>query len=418
MTVHTIDYDVIVIGAGPSGAISSALLNQKGYRVLVLEREVFPRFSIGESLLPQCMAYIEEAGMMRAVQEAGFQYKNGAAFLHKGAITQFDFRQKFSEGWGTTFQVQRADFDKVLADEAQRQGVEIRYQHEITAVETGADVSSVTFKNAQGQLENLSARFILDASGFGRVLPRLLDLSEPSNFPVRQAVFTHIQDNIPFADERFDRNKILVTVHPEHRDVWVWLIPFSNNTCSIGVVAEASYLDQFSGEPLDILKSVVFSDETLGDILKDAEFNKPANQITGYSANVKSLHGPGFALLGNAGEFLDPVFSSGVTIAMRSGSMAADMLDRQFRGETVDWEEDFSKPLKLGVDAFRTYVEGWYDGSFQSVIFHDEQLEQVKNMISSILAGYAWDTDNPYVKNSKRRLSVLAEICQMDANAV
>jgi flavin-dependent dehydrogenase len=133
--------------------------------------------------------------------------------------------------------------------------------------------------------------------------------------------------------------------------------------------------------------------------------------LGGYSANVKTLHGPGFALLGNAAEFLDPVFSSGVTIAMRSASMAAGLLHRQLNGESVDWQNEFAAPLKRGVDAFRAYVEGWYDESFQDVIYHPGSSPEIRAMISSILAGYAWDLKNPYVAEPKRRLRVLAELC-------
>lgn len=121
------EFDVIIIGAGPSGALASALLVKKGYRVLVLEKERFPRFSIGESLLPQCMAYLEEANMLRAVHDEGFQLKNGAAFQFRSALTDFDFRRKLSPGWGTTYQVQRARFDQILADQAVTIGADIRY---------------------------------------------------------------------------------------------------------------------------------------------------------------------------------------------------------------------------------------------------------------------------------------------------
>ena len=140
------------------------------------------------------------------------------------------------------------------------------------------------------------------------------------------------------------------------------------------------------------------------------EGDTPARLIGGYSA--KSLHRPGFALLGNAAEFLDPVFTSGVTIAMRSSSMAAAVLHRQLSGETVDWEREFAVPLKRGVDTFRTYVEGWYDCSFQDVIYYENAQPEIRRMISSILAGYAWDEKNPYVAESRRRLGVLAELCR------
>ena len=404
--------DVLIIGAGPSGAIAAALLVKKGYSVRVLEKQTFPRFSIGESLLPHCMQFIEEAGMLAAVHAGGFQYKNGAVFHHDGRHTDFDFREKFSQGWGTTYQVDRASFDKILADEAQRMGADICYQHEIIDVDISGDKPSVVYKDAQGNEQTQQAEFLLDASGFGRVLPRILDLNTPSNFPVRQSVFTHVIDNIDRPD--FDREKILITVHPKNRDVWFWLIPFGDGRASIGVVAEQAFFEKIDGDPEQKLKALISHDNNLSELLSKAEFNFPVRMITGYSANVKSLHGKGYALLGNAGEFLDPVFSSGVTIAMRSASMAAALLDRQLQGETVDWQNEFSTPLKKGVDTFRTFVTAWYDQRFQDVIFHEQKTEQVKAMIASILAGYAWDENNPYVSDSERRLNVLADLCRLD----
>lgn len=402
--------DVLIIGAGPSGAVAAALLVRRGYSVCVIEKEVFPRFSIGESLLPQCMEYIEEAGMMEAVQAAGFQHKNGAAFHFDGKHTDIDFREKFSPGWGTTFQVERATFDKILADEAQHMGADVRYGHEILSVDVEAQKPRVIFRDAEGVEGALEAKFLLDASGFGRVLPRLLDLNTPSDFPVRQALFTHVVDHIE--DDRFDRNKILIDIHPRQRDVWYWLIPFGNGRASIGVVAKEDFVAGFEGDAEARLWAIVEEEPYLAGLLANAERDTLVREVTGYSANVKSLHGKNYALLGNAGEFLDPIFSSGVTIGMRSASMAATLVDQQLRGEPVDWEESFAKPLKVGVDSFRTYVSGWYDQRFQDVIFFDKQSDDIKAKIASILAGYAWDKANPFVRSSERRLNLLAQICR------
>jgi flavin-dependent dehydrogenase len=402
---------VIIIGAGPSGSIAGALLRQKGYPVTILERQRFPRFSIGESLLPQCMEFIKEAGMLDAVVKAGFQFKNGAAFAYGEHCTEFDFEDKFSAGIGTTFQVQRGRFDALLADEATRIGVDIHWQMEVKSVDFSGAEAHLTVADTEGRVYGYSADFVLDASGFGRILPRLLDLESPSGFPVRQALFGHIEDRI--TDPAFDRNKILITVHPEHKDVWYWLIPFSNGRSSIGVVAEQTFYapGQEHGEQLQAL---IAQDPGLSRILKAAVFDDKINTLIGYSANVKCLYGKGYALLGNAGEFLDPVFSSGVTIAMKSASLAAAALGRHFRGERVDWEYDYAQPLKRGVDTFRVFVDAWYDGRFQDVIFHSQQQPEVKAMICSILAGYAWDEKNPYVKNARSRLDTLAELCRAD----
>jgi flavin-dependent dehydrogenase len=399
---------VVVVGAGPSGSIASALLKRRGYDVLVLERQKFPRFSIGESLLVHCLDFVEEAGMLEAVEAAGFQNKNGAAFARNGEYADYDFGDRFTPGLGrpTTFQVERAVFDKILADEAEKQGVEIRYEVEITAVSEpdAAGRRTLTARDVKsGAVRAIEADFILDASGFGRTLPKLLQLETPSQFPTRQAIFTHIADHIPAG--AFDRKKIRVTVHPKYDDVWFWLIPFSHGRTSIGVVAAKEYLDRYAGPPDQKLRTLVSEDRGLASLLVDAVWDTPVRELHGYAANVKCMSGPGFALLGNAAEFLDPVFSSGVTIAMRSASTAAATLHKQFSGETVDWKSEFEEPLRKGIDCFRAYVEAWYDGRFQKVVFSPGQTPDIRRMISSVLAGYAWDERNPFVAQPQRRLN-------------
>ncbi|MDQ0738162.1 NAD(P)/FAD-dependent oxidoreductase [Pseudomonas sp. W4I3] len=408
-TVEMERRQVVVIGAGPSGAIAAALLKRKGHDVLIIEREHFPRFSIGESLLSHCIDFIEEAGMLEAVQAAGFQLKTGAAFAWGERYSAFDFGDTFSNGKPTTFQVQRAEFDKLLADQAALQGVEIRYGESIVGVDFSGECRYLHVRRQNGSEYHLKAKFVLDASGYGRVLSRLLDLEAPSNFPLRKAVFTHVEDGIEHPG--FDRTKILVTTHPEKRDIWFWTIPFSNGRCSVGVVAAQEHFDGQDGDLDACLRGFIEQTPSLSGVLQHAVWDTPARSIGGYAANVKTLHGPGFALLGNAAEFLDPVFSSGVTIAMRSASMAAGLLHRQLQGETVDWQTEFAEPLKRGVDTFRCYVEGWYAGTFQDVIFHAGSSPEIRRMISSILAGYAWDERNPFVSEPKRRLRMLSQIC-------
>jgi len=409
--IETQHHQIVIIGAGPSGAIAAALLRRYGHEVLVLERQKFPRFSIGESLLSHCLDFVEEAGMLPAVQAAGFQTKHGAAFAWGDKRSAFDFRDKFTEGKGSTYQVVRADFDKLLADQAEKQGAEIRYEEEIISADFSAAHPCLGVRRLKDEHEyQIECEFVLDASGYGRVLPRLLNLETPSDFPLRRAVFTHIEDRIT-PESGFNREMILITTHPEKRDVWFWTIPFSNGRCSVGVVAAMERYQDYPEDLLPCLQQFIRETPSLSGVLENAVWDTPARELNGYSANVRTLYGPGFALLGNAAEFLDPVFSSGVTIAMRSSSMAAGLLHRQLSGEPVDWEREFAIPLKRGVDCFRAYVEGWYDGSFQDVIYYENAQPEIRRMICSILAGYAWDENNPYVAEPKRRLQVLAELC-------
>ena len=401
--------EVLIIGAGPSGALAAALLCRQGLRVLLLEREQFPRFSIGESLLPQSMEYLEQAGMLDAVERAGFQIKNGAAFGRGKQYTEFDFSDKFSAGWSYTYQVPRARFDHLLALEAERQGAELRFRHEVVAVDLSATRPRVTIKDEQGNISIIEAGFILDASGFGRVLPRLLGLERPSDFPVRGALFTHVEDQIP--PTAFDRNKIRIDVQPDSHDLWYWLIPFSDGRCSIGVVGGLEALARYQGTAIDRLRALVAADGSLGRLLAQARWDTPVRQLVGYARNVSSLWGRGYALLGNAGEFLDPIFSSGVTIAFKSASLAAALVPRQLAGATVDWEREFALPLKQGVDTFRAFVESWYSGGLQRIIFDPLPRADIRRMIAAILAGYAWDRSNPYVSQTRRRLAALEQLC-------
>ncbi|MCX2759808.1 NAD(P)/FAD-dependent oxidoreductase [Vibrio sp. Sgm 22] len=405
---------VVIIGAGPSGSIAASLLHKKGIDVRVIEKSLFPRFSIGESLLPACMEVIEQAGMSEAVADANFQFKDGAAFRKNGVYTAFNFEDKFSAGPGTTFQVQRGAFDKVLADTAEAQGVAIDYQHELMGINFTEDSTILEVQVVDGERYQLEAQYVLDGSGFGRVLPKMLDLEEPSSLPPRKAIFTHINDHITEVDTdlEYDRNKILISVHPTNPDVWYWLIPFSNGVSSFGVVGEPKFFESYPEDKIAAIKQLATEEPGLAEILANAEYPNPAGEIGGYSANVKHLATDKYALLGNAGEFLDPVFSSGVTIAMKSAQFAVECVEKQLNGETVDWVRDYADPLMVGVNTFRTYVEGWYSGTLQDVIVYQDPNPKIKQMVCSILAGYAWDQTNPYVKESKRRLTTLAEICR------
>ena len=389
----------------------SALLARQGFKVLVLERQAFPRFSIGESMLAYTLELLDEAGMLDPVLLRGFQFKNGAVFDRDGRISIFNFADKSSAGYGYTFQVLRSDFDDALAREAIRCGAEIRFETEITAVDFSGEQPLVESRAADGRTETHTPRFVLDASGFGRTLPRLLDLERPSSFPARAAIFCHVKDRI--VSGAFDRQKIRAGINPDNHQIWSWLIPFPDGHASVGVVSSIETHRARTGTLEQQYWQALASEPRLKELLANAELTRPVGELIGYSANVSTLHGRHFALLGNAAEFLDPIFSSGVTIAMKSAILAAGLLERQLRGATVDWEREFADELNYGVDTFRYFVAGWYDGSLQDIIFFPRQQPKVRRMICAVLAGYAWDRENPYTgPQAGRRMRALAEICR------
>lgn len=402
--------DVAIIGAGPSGSVAACLLRQKGYQVKVLEKSTFPRFVIGESLLPQCLVTLEHAGCLDAIKAAGFQQKVGATFQCRGQYENINFDDKFSAGPSEAFHVERAQFDQILADCASQAGAQVIFNATVKAIKNQFNDSELTYEDADGSTQQIKARFILDASGYGRVLPRLLGIDKPSSLEPKASLFTHIEDGIPV--EQHSRTNTLITTHPKHRDVWFWLISFSNGKSSVGVVGPPDKIESYQADGLAGLQRIIAEDPELSGLLKNAIYNSKAMNLNAYSGNVTQFYGDGYAVLGNAGEFLDPIFSSGVTVGIHSSKLAVDVLDKMLKGQSHDWQQSFVEPLKLGVETFKSFVTNWYSGGFQDVIYSSRSNASVRAKIASILAGYAWDLENPYVQNPEQRLQTLIELCQ------
>ncbi len=403
------DVDVLVIGAGPAGCIAASIINKQGYKVKIVEKEKFPRFVIGESLLPRVMDHLEEAGLLEAVKKGGFQEKFGAKFVRGNEVSDFNFSNQFSGGWTWTWQVPRADFDKILADTVESMGVSVEYQTTVTDIRFDGTDSTTYVTDHEGNKKEIKARFIVDASGYGRVMPRLFNLDKPSNFEPRKTHFTHFKDlKRPGG---VDGNRITVIVHEQR--TWIWIIPFSNGNTSVGFVADPEFFKDFSQDPVERMRGIIESDEHTRDRFGDAEMIFEPRSIEGYAISTKQLFGDGFVLVGNATEFLDPVFSSGVTFAMESGNKAGKLIGKFFRKEPVDWQKEYTDYMMQGINTFRTYVAGWYDGDLQHIFFSINQDPEIKKQICSVLAGYVWDLDNPFVKKHEKAVKSLASIIKM-----
>lgn len=401
-------YDVIIIGAGPAGTSAAALLHRAGRQVVVFEREEFPRFVIGESLLPYSMDLLEEAGLLECCQRQGYLVKHGAEFFRGAEHCRFDFKDQFTDGWTYAWQVPRDHFDHVLSMEAQGMGVPFFFRHTVRHAEVGSH-PSVVVADAEGHERRVGARFILDASGYGRVLPRQLGLDRPSQLAPRKSVFTHVTgDRRPEGDG--EGSTWVVTLAEQ---AWLWIIPFSNGRTSIGLVADLDYFAGLPDDPTGALRAAIASDETASRRLADMEVAFRPIVIEGYSIGVKQLWGEGYCLVGNAMEFLDPVFSPGVTLALASANLAAKLLIRQLGGQAVDWDAEYAAVVERGVDVFRTYVEGWYSGAVPKVFYAPNPDAGVKAKLCSVLAGYAWDADNPYAKHHKRKLPQLVRVLEL-----
>lgn len=406
MSVIKKNVDVLVIGAGPSGSIAASILRKNGLDVQIVEKLRFPRFVIGESLLPRCMEALDEAGLLDAVKAKGFQEKAGAKFVWGDQLCDFSFDRQHTKGWNWTWQVKRADFDKTLADACEEKGIPVHYETEVTAVTIHDDGSSTTtVRTADGQTEEINARFIVDGSGYGRVLPTLFGLNKPSTQYTRRALFCHMQD--PHRQECAEPDRIVIIVHT--LKTWIWVIPFSDGTTSVGYVGSPEFFESYPGDLTEQFLGMLMAEPSLAIRFRDQQlvWDEP-RFLQGWSASSEKFYGKGYVLTGNVTEFLDPVFSSGVTLASVSAQRAANLVLQQLRGEAVDWDTNYMAYMQTGVDVFRTFVDTWYDGTLFKIFFAKDRNDQMLNQICSVLAGYVWDTSNPFVKSSEKTVRALA----------
>lgn len=405
--------DVIVIGAGPAGTVAASYLKKQGYDVMILEKEKFPRFQIGESLLPCCMEHLDESGLLEAVIPKNFQKKTGAAFMKGENRCEFYFSEQYTKGWTWTWQVKRAEFDMTLAEATKAKGIDVNFECEVINVQCSPDKQIVEYKDVNGDSFTVEGKFIIDSSGYGRVLPRLFDLSKPSAFSPRGAIFSHLEDI-----NRTEKASNNIFVHSfDNNKSWIWAIPFSDGSTSVGIVGDRAKIEEMAENDGEQYKKFIREFEDLKGRFTNSSLKWEPKHILGYSVGVKQMFGEGFVLSGNSTEFLDPIFSSGVTFATASGLLSAKMTHKHLQGETVDWKTAYEDVVQKGINVFRSYVSGWYSGDFQTIVFAKEIDVEIKNQICSVLAGYVWDQSNPFVKKHDTILPTLAKVIKMKENA-
>ncbi len=402
--------DVLVIGAGPSGCVAASYLKNNNINVKIVEKSKFPRYVIGESLLPRCMDHFEEVGLLDALKAQNYEVKRGARFLRKGEVCNFDFSEKHSEGWDWTWQVPRAHFDNVLAEETQRKGVPIDFENEVVDVVFDGTKSRIAVKDTKGNTKYINAKYIIDASGYGRVLPRILKTEVPSALPEHSSIFTHVKDiNRPEGQEG-----TLISFDIVETQVWLWVIPFSDGTTSIGFVGPTEFINSYKGTSNEMLAEMLKLSDYYYDRLKDAPYLFDVQIIENFSKDVETIYGDGYVITGNSAAFLDPIFSSGVTFATESGLLGAKLVLKEMNNEKVDWDKEYVGPFNHGVEVFTSYVNEWYSGNLQKLFFHQPENKEIKKQLCSVLAGYVWDETNPFVTKHQRIVASVAHLIDME----
>ena len=358
-------YDCIVIGGGPAGATAATVLAQHGRRVAVLEREAFPRYHIGESLMPYTWFTFERLGVLDWFEQAACPKKYSVQFVSTtGKVSQpFYFFETIKHPCSTTWQVLRSDFDRMLLDNARARGAEVRQGTAVRELLLAGDRAvGVRATGPAGEPLTLRADAVIDASGRDTFLASKLGWKRRDPDLTKIAIFTYYRG--AKRDPGLDEGATTVAYIPEKG--WFWYIPLPDDVVSVGVVAEADYLYRDMRDPKAIFAREAADCIWIADHLSTGTCIEPVRVTGEFSYRAESIGGNGFCLAGDAFSFLDPVFSTGVFMALKSGEMAADAVHRGLDagGVTAETFVDYERDMRWALDQFRQLVLSFYNQTF------------------------------------------------------
>jgi flavin-dependent dehydrogenase len=360
------EFDVIVIGGGPGGSTTSALLAEQGHKVLLLEREPFPRYHIGESLIPYTWFTLNRLGVVDWLRKSACPKKYSVQFVSiTGKVSQpFYFFQTIKHECAQTWQVWRSEFDQMLLDNAVSKGVTLRQHVSVRDVlMEGTRVVGVRADTKDGQKgEEIRAKVVVDASGRDSLLSRKFGWKDKDADLNKIAVWSYFEGAL--RDPGLDEGATTVAYVPQKG--WFWYIPLHSNTVSVGVVGEPGYLYRDTRDPEAIFRREVDACAWIKERITAGEQVQPVRVTGEYSYHSKQIAGDGFCLVGDAFAFLDPLFSTGVFLALKSGEMAADAIHAGLAAGRVDAAHfnDYLVQQRRAVTSFRQLVRAFYDLSF------------------------------------------------------
>jgi len=378
--------DVVVIGGGPAGSTVAALLAARGKTVTLIEKDRHPRFHIGESLLPFNVPLLDRLGVKDAVERMGMP-KYGIEFVspdhEKPSLLEF------GDGWhkdmNYSFQVRRSEFDKILFDNAKAKGAEAIEECRVTAVDFPAEGGGVvTAAMSDGEVRRFRGRFVVDASGRDTFLASRLKVKQRNRRHESAAVFGHFTD----AERLQGRDEGHISIFWFPRG-WFWFIPLSDGTTSVGAVSRPDIFKNRDGDMTALFMDLIASCPALAHRLRNATLTGPATGTGNYSYNAETMVGPNYLMVGDAGGFIDPVFSTGVYLAMNSGFLAADAvetcLDRP--EQAAEALQHFDQQIKASLARFSWFIYRITSPAIRSLFMAPRNYFRIEEAVLSLLAG-------------------------------
>jgi len=383
--MNSLMFDVLVIGGGPGGSTVSSYLARAGKKVLLLEKEVFPRFHVGESLLPYNLRIFRELNLMPALEQAGFPRKLGAQFeLGDGSKSVgFVFRQGKFTREPQAFQVERSRFDHILLKNAQSSGVEVREGWTVISFSTENGTVAIQAAGPDNKPQTFTAQYLADASGRGNLTGNQEGLRVMLAHLKKVAVFGHFHN---VALDAGDRRGDTVITRLERK--WFWFIPVSTDKTSVGCVLDKDEMAAAKKSPEELFNAIVQSSPPVRRRMENARRVGPMHTTADFSYYNRRLVGPRVIRLGDAAGFMDPIFSSGVFMAMHSGKLAAQSILTAM--ETGSSSRPFARYEKHFFNALKFYwemIDGFYTTPFMEVFLEPREKWDLPAAVNAALAG-------------------------------